>query len=78
MRPSPALPPQQLPPLRALQAFEVVARTGSVMAAADEMAVSPGAVSQQLRKLEELLGLRLFERRGKGMELSTWGRLYTP
>ncbi|MEO7953181.1 MAG: LysR substrate-binding domain-containing protein [Polaromonas sp.] len=76
MRPSPALPPQQLPPLRALQAFEVVARTGSVMAAADEMAVSPGAVSQQLRKLEELLGLRLFERRGKGMELSTWGRLY--
>lgn len=76
MRSSPALPPQQLPPLRALQAFEAVARTGSVMAAAQEMGVSAGAVSQQVRKLEELLDLRLFERRGKGMELSTWGRLY--
>lgn len=72
----PTLPPQQLPPLRALQAFEAVARCGSVMAAAEEMGVSPGAVSQQVRKLEELLDLRLFERRGKGMELSTWGQLY--
>lgn len=67
---------QQLPPLRALQAFEAVARTGSVMAAALEMGVSAGAISQQIRKLEEFLDLRLFERRGKGMELSTWGRLY--
>jgi LysR family glycine cleavage system transcriptional activator len=71
-------PPQQLPPLRALQAFEAVARTGSVMAAALELGVSAGAVSQQIRKLEELLDLRLFERRGRGMELSTWGRLYHP
>lgn len=77
MQTSSILPPQQqLPPLRALQAFEAVARTGSVMAAALEMGVSAGAVSQQIRKLEELLDLRLFERRGKGMELSTWGRLY--
>lgn len=59
-----------------MQAFETVARTGSVMAAAQEMGVSAGAVSQQIRKLEELLDLRLFERRGKGMVLSTWGRLY--
>jgi LysR family glycine cleavage system transcriptional activator len=72
----PALPPQQLASLRSLQAFEAVARTGSVMAAALEMGVSAGAVSQQIRKLEEFLNLRLFERRGKGMELSTWGRLY--
>ena len=76
MRPSPAFAPQQLPPLRALQAFEAVARTGSVKAAALEMGVSAGAISQQVRKLEELLDLRLFERRGKGMALSTWGRLY--
>lgn len=76
MRSLPALPPQQLPPLRALQAFEAVARSGSVMAAALELGVSAGAISQQVRKLEELLDLRLFERRGKGMELSTWGRLY--
>ena len=76
MRSPAAVPPQKLPPLRSLQAFEAVARTGSVMAAALEMGVSNGAVSQQIRKLEELLDLRLFERRGKGMELSTWGRLY--
>ena len=76
MRSSPAFAPQQLPPLRALQAFEAVARSGSVMAAAQELGVSAGAISQQVRKLEELLDLRLFERRGKGMELSTWGRLY--
>ena len=76
MSSSPVFAPQQLPPLRALQAFEAVARTGSVMAAALEMGVSAGAVSQQVRKLEDLLDLRLFERRGKGMELSTWGRLY--
>ena len=76
MRSSSTLPPQQLPPLRAMQAFEAVARTGSVMAAALEMGVSAGAVSQQVRKLEEWLDLRLFERRGRGMELSTWGRLY--
>ena len=76
MRSLPALPPRQLPPLRALQSFEAVARSGSVMAAAQELGVSAGAISQQIRKLEELLDLRLFERRGKGMELSTWGRLY--
>ncbi len=76
--PPAARPPQQLPPLRALQAFEAVARTGSVMSAALELGVSAGAVSQQIRKLEELLDLRLFERRGRGMELSTWGRLYHP
>lgn len=76
MRSAPAHSPQQLPPLRALQAFEAVARTGSVMAAALELGVSAGAVSQQIRKIEELLDLRLFERCGKGMELSTWGRPY--
>lgn len=73
---SPSFPPVQLPPLRALQVFEAVARSGSVMAAAEELGVSAGAVSQQIRKIEELLDLQLFERRGKGMELSTWGRLY--
>ncbi len=73
---TPSAPPVQLPPLRALQVFEAVARTGSVMAAALELGVSAGAVSQQIRKIEELLDLRLFERRGKGMELSTWGRAY--
>ncbi len=68
--------PSKLPPLRALQAFEAVARCGSVTDAARDLGVSPGAVSQHLRKLEEQLGLRLVERRGKGVELTAWGRTY--
>lgn len=68
--------PANLPPLRALQAFEAVARGGSVAGAAAELGVSSGAISQQLRKIEDSLDLRLFERNGKGLELSSWGRLY--
>lgn len=75
MSTSPASLPK-LPPLRALQAFEAVARRGSVTEAAAELGVSPGAVSQQLRKAEDALGVRLLERRGKGVELTSWGRLY--
>ena len=59
-----------------MQAFEAVARLGSVGAAADELAVSPGAISQQLRKIEEALGLRVLERRGNALVLTSWGRLY--
>lgn len=66
----------ELPPLRAVQVFEAVARTGSVTRAAVELKVSAGAVSQQIHKLEALLDLPLFERRGKGLELSSWGLLY--
>jgi len=67
--------PRQLP-LKAMQAFETVARHGSVTKAALELNVSPGAISQQIRKLEEHLGLRLLERSGKGVELTSWGRMY--
>lgn len=66
----------KLPPLRAIQAFEAFGRQGSVTGAADELGVSPGAISQQIRKAEEALGLRLLERRGKTVALSSWGRLY--
>ena len=68
--------PTRLVLLRSLQAFEAVARCGSVGAAAEELGVSPGAISQQLRKIEQALGVALLERRGKGLELTTWGRLY--
>jgi LysR family glycine cleavage system transcriptional activator len=67
---------EKLPPLRALQAFEAVGRRGSVTDAAAELAVSPGAVSQQIRRIEDALGVRLLERSGKGVELTHWGRLY--
>lgn len=64
------------PPLRALQAFEAFGRIGSVTGAADELGVSAGAVSQQIRKAEEALGVQLLERRGRTVMLNSWGRIY--
>ena len=51
---------RRLPPLAALRAFEAAARLGRMTAAADELCVSPGAVSRQVRQLEQHLGLALF------------------
>ncbi len=65
-----------LPSLRAIQAFEAFGRIGSVTGAADELGVSAGAVSQQIRKAEEALGVQLLERRGRTVSLSSWGREY--
>jgi LysR family transcriptional regulator, glycine cleavage system transcriptional activator len=65
-----------LPAMRAIQAFEAIARCGSVAGAADELGVSPGAVSQQLRKIEKELNARLFERDGRSLTLTSWGRIY--
>ncbi len=66
----------QLPPLLALRFFEATARYLSVKTAAGELCVTPGAVSQQLRKLEEFLGCRLFERLPRGLALTPAGREY--
>jgi DNA-binding transcriptional LysR family regulator len=63
-------------PLKGLQAFEAVGRCGSVTAAALELNVSPGAISQQVRKIESFLGVTLLERNGRTAELTLWGRLY--
>jgi LysR family glycine cleavage system transcriptional activator len=57
----------RLPPFFALRALEAAARHRSYSRAAEELAVTHGAVSQQIRKLEEELGARLFERRGNAM-----------
>lgn len=62
--------------MRAIQAFEAFGRLGSVTGAAEELGVSPGAVSQQIRKAEEALGAQLLERRGRTVKLTSWGRLY--
>ncbi|MES2613663.1 MAG: LysR substrate-binding domain-containing protein [Pseudomonadota bacterium] len=51
----------RLPPLGALRAFEAAARLGRMTAAADELSVSPGAISRQVRQLEDHLGLPLFD-----------------
>ncbi|WP_020649654.1 LysR family transcriptional regulator [Solimonas variicoloris] len=65
-----------LPPVRAIQAFEAIVRCGSVAAAADELGVSSGAVSQQLRKIENELNVRLLKRDGRSLTLTSWGRIY--
>jgi LysR family glycine cleavage system transcriptional activator len=58
---------RRLPPFFALRALEAAARHRSYSRAAAELAVTHGAVSQQIRKLEAELGARLFERQGNAM-----------
>lgn len=65
-----------IPPLSALQAFEAVARRKSFALAATELHLTPSAVSHQVAKLEGLLGLRLFERSARGVELTPAGENY--
>ncbi len=60
----------KLPPMNALRDFEVVSRLGSVSKAAEELCVSQGAVSQQLRNLEDYFGERLFIRGANSFELT--------
>jgi len=70
--------PGRLPPLNSLRAFEATARRGSVTAAARELNVTHGAISHQIKALEESLGASLFERGGKRMRLSSQGALLLP
>ena len=69
---------QPLPPLNALRAFEAIARHLSFAKAADELHVTPAALSHQIRSLEEQLGLPLFHRRTRAIELTDAGRLIYP
>jgi len=64
-----------LPPLSTVRSFEATARHGSAARAAEELHVTPGAISQQLRKLEEFVGQRLFERQARGLVLTDAGRV---
>jgi DNA-binding transcriptional LysR family regulator len=54
-------------PLNAIRAIEIVARRGALGPAAEELGVTPGAVSQHLRRAEERLGIELFERTPQGL-----------
>ncbi len=65
-----------IPPLAALQAFEAIARRKSFSLAASELHLTPSAVSHQVAKLEDLLGVRLFERSARGVELTAAGQAY--
>jgi len=67
-----------LPPLNALRAFEATARHLSFSKAADELHVTPAALSHQIRGLEDMLGLKLFHRRARSIELTQSARLIYP
>lgn len=64
---------RDLPPLNALRAFEATARLNSVSQAAEQLHVTHGAVSRQLKVLEEHLGLSLFVKDGRGLKLTDAG-----
>lgn len=61
-------------PLNALNAFEVAARHETFSKAAEELNVTPAAVSQQIRMLEELMGVQLFHRLNRGLVLTPAGK----
>lgn len=66
----------QMPPLNALRAFEAASRLLSFKLAADELCVTPGAVSRHIRHLEEHLRARLFARSHRQVALTPAGRAY--
>ncbi len=66
----------RLPPVHALSAFEAAARLGSFALAADELCITPSALSHRIRLLEEFVGERLFLRDGRAVGLSEFGRRY--
>lgn len=68
----------RLPPLNGLKAFEATARHLSVKKAAAELNVTPAAVSHQIKALEEYLGVRLFHRRNRALELTEAARACLP
>ncbi len=69
--------PRQLPPLNALRAFEAAARHLSFVRAAEELHVTPAAISQQVKLLEDHLGMPLFVR-GKKLALSAAAHTLVP
>jgi len=70
--------PDRLPPLNALRAFEATARHMSFSKAADELFVTPSALSYQVRQLEEHLGQKLFERLNRAIALTAAGEKLYP
>lgn len=67
---------RKLPNLSALRAFEAAARTESFSRAAEEIYVTPGAISHQIRALEQELGVMLFTRHGKRIAITEQGQRF--
>ena len=68
----------RLPPLNAIRAFEAAARHMSITLAADELHVTPGAVSRQIKSLEEALGVELLKRGHRQIALTRQGTRLLP
>jgi LysR family glycine cleavage system transcriptional activator len=71
-------PRRRLPPLNALRAFESAARHLNFSRAADELSVTPGAVSQQIQNLEDYVGAALFKRTPRGLLLTDSAQMALP
>lgn len=69
---------ERLPPLTALRAFDAAARHMSFAKAAEELNVTPAALSYQIKSLEQDLGLPLFKRLNRAVELTSAGRALAP
>ena len=69
---------RRLPPLNALRAFEAAARHLNFSRAAEELSVTPGAVSQQIQNLEDYVGEALFKRTPKGLLLTDGAQIALP
>lgn len=65
---------RHLPPLNAVKAFEAAGRNGSLSQAAAELGVTHGAISRQIKILEQWLGARLLVKSGRGISLTVQGR----
>lgn len=71
------MPTPRLPPLNALRVFHVVARHMNFRSASEELLVSPQAISQQIKVLEDALGVALVRRVGRGISLTEQGVLFS-
>jgi LysR family glycine cleavage system transcriptional activator len=71
-------PRRRLPPLNALRAFESAARHLNFSRAAEELSVTPGAVSQQIQNLEDYVGAALFKRTPRGLLLTDSAQMALP
>ncbi len=67
---------RRLPPLRAIEAFVRIVRLGAARAAADELGLSPSALSRRVAALEDFIGKRLFTRQHQAMRLTDEGQAF--
>ena len=67
---------KRLPPLNSLKAFESAARFLSFTKAANELFVTQAAISHQIKILEDFLGVELFKRKNRALELTEYGKAY--